>query len=53
MILPPSFWTEEELIDIPSEDLWCELADAMFFSNTKDYVEQLNNELKKREVNQL
>ncbi len=53
MILPPSFWTEEELIDIPSEDLWCELADAMFFSNTKDYVEKLSNELKKREVNQL
>ena len=49
MILPPSFWIEEELADIPSEDLWCELADAMFFSSTEDYVQQLNNELKKRE----
>ena len=30
MILPPCFWTEEELQSIPSEDLWCEIADAMF-----------------------
>lgn len=44
MILPLCFWTEEELKDIPSEDLWCELADAMFYSSPEvdAYVQLLN-----------
>lgn len=48
MILPPSFWTEEELKSIPSEDLWCEIADAMFFENTTEYINLLNSELQQR-----
>lgn len=49
MILPLCFWTEEELKLIPSEDLWCEIADCMFFPNTTEYVERLNAELKRRD----
>lgn len=49
MILPPCFLTEEEMKKAPSEDLWCEIADSMFFSNTTEYVEQLNAELKRRD----
>ena len=47
MILPLSFWTEEEMKDAPSEDLWCEIADAMFCSSPKvdAYVQLLNAEL--------
>ena len=53
MILPLCFWTEEELKSIPSEDLWCEIADAMFYSSPKvdAYVKLLNAELKKKEQN--
>ena len=49
MILPPSFLTEEEMKEAPSEDLWCEIADCMFFPNTTEYVERLNAELKRRD----
>jgi hypothetical protein len=50
MILPLCFWTEEELQSIPSEDLWCEIADAMFCSSPEvdAYVQLLNTELKGR-----
>jgi hypothetical protein len=50
MILPLCFWTEEELKLIPSEDLWCEIADAMFCSSPKvdAYVQRMNDELKSR-----
>lgn len=48
MILPPSFLTEEEMKEAPSEDLWCEIADCMFFPNTTEYVNQLNSELQRR-----
>jgi len=50
MILPLCFWTEEELQSIPSEDLWCEIADAMFYSSPEvdAYVELLNGELDNR-----
>ncbi len=51
MILPLCFWTEEELKDIPSEDIFCELADVMFYSSSPqvdDYIRLLNDELKNR-----
>lgn len=52
MILPLCFWTEEELKLIPSEDLWCEIADAMFYSSyipeVDAYVQRMNDELKSR-----
>jgi len=50
MILPPAFLTEEEMKDAPSEDLWCEIADAMFCSSPKvdAYVKLLNAELTER-----
>ena len=55
MILPLCFWTEEELKDIPSEDIWCEIADAMFYSSyipeVNAYVQLLNAELKNKEQN--
>jgi hypothetical protein len=53
MILPPCFLTEEEMKNAPSEDLWCEIADAMFYSSyipeVDAYVQLLNDELKNRE----
>ena len=53
MILPLCFWTEEELQSIPSEDLYCEIADAMFYSSyipqVDAYVQLLNTELKQRD----
>jgi hypothetical protein len=52
IILPPCFLTEEEMKDAPSEDLWCEIADAMFYSSSPKvdaYVQLLNDELKNRE----
>ena len=51
MILPPAFLTEEEMKDAPSEDLWCEIADAMFYSSPEvdAYVQLLNAELKQRD----
>ena len=49
MILPPCFLSQEQMKEAPSEDLWCEIADAMFFSNTKEYVEQIHTELKHRD----
>jgi hypothetical protein len=50
IILPPCFLTEEEMKDAPSEDLWCEIADAMFYSSPEvdSYVQLLNTELKQR-----
>jgi hypothetical protein len=51
MILPLCFWTEEELKDIPSEDILCELADATFYSSSPQvdaYIRLLNDELKNR-----
>ena len=53
MILPLSFWTEEEMKDAPSEDLWCEIADAMFYSSpeVEEYVQLLESELKNKEQN--
>jgi len=51
MILPPCFLTEEEMKDAPSEDLWCEIADAMFFENTTEYINLLNSELQQRNDN--
>jgi hypothetical protein len=50
IILPPCFLTEEEMKDAPSEDLWCEIADAMFYSSPEvdAYVELLNTELNQR-----
>ena len=53
MILPLCFLTEEEMKDAPSEDLWCEIADAMFYSSyipqVDAYVQLLNTELKQRD----
>lgn len=51
MILPPAFLTKEQMKEAPSEDLWCEIADAMFFPNTEDYVQQLQDELNRRDAN--
>ena len=55
MILPLCFLTEEEMKDAPSEDLWCEIADAMFYSSyipeVNAYVQLLNAELKNKEQN--
>jgi hypothetical protein len=52
IILPPCFLTEEEMKDAPSEDLWCELADAMFYSScipeVDTYVQLLESELNHR-----
>lgn len=48
MILPLSFWSEEELKDIPSEEIWCEIADCMFFGNTNDYLYRMKAELESR-----
>jgi hypothetical protein len=50
MILPPCFWTEEELKSIPDEDIWCEIADMMFFSSPEidSYVQRMNLELNRR-----
>lgn len=52
MILPPCFLTQEEMKDAPSEDLWCEIADAMFCSSPEvdAYIQLLNTELKQRET---
>jgi hypothetical protein len=53
MILPLCFWTEEELQSIPSEDLWCEIADAMFYSSyipqVDAYIKRIDDELKQRD----
>jgi len=49
IIFPPCYWSDEELVDIPSEDLWCEIADCMFFPNTTEYVNRLNSELQRRD----
>ena len=53
MILPLCFWTKEELQSIPSQDLWCEIADAMFCSSPEvdAYVQLLESELKNKEQN--
>jgi hypothetical protein len=50
MILPPCFLTEEEMKNAPSEDLRCEIADAMFYSSPEvdAYVQLLETELKGR-----
>ena len=50
MILPPCFLTEEEMKDAPSEDLYCEIADAMFYSSPEvdAYVRLMNDELDNR-----
>jgi hypothetical protein len=50
MILPPCFLTEEEMKDAPSEDLWCEIADSMFYSSPEvdAYVQLLESELNHR-----
>ena len=52
MILPPCFWTEEELQSIPSEDLWCEIADAIFYSSyipeVDAYIKRIDDELNNR-----
>jgi hypothetical protein len=54
IILPPCFLTEEEMKDAPSEDLWCELADAMFYSScipeVDAYIQLLESELKGRNL---
>ena len=51
MILPPAFLTKKEMKDAPSEDLWCEITDAMFCSSPEvdAYVQLLNIELKVRD----
>jgi len=51
IILPPCFLTEEEMKDAPSEDLWCELADAMFYSSPEvdAYIKRIDDELKQRD----
>lgn len=53
IILPPCFLTQEEMKDAPSEDLWCELADATFYSScipeVDAYIQLLETELKTRE----
>ena len=51
MILPPAFLTKEQMSEAPSEDLWCEISDAMFFPNTEQYVQQLQDELNRRNAN--
>lgn len=53
MILPPCFLTEEQIKDAPSEDLWCEIADCMFFKSPEVdvYVTLLENELHRRNQN--
>ena len=50
MILPLCFLTEEEMKDAPSEDLWCEIADAMFYSSPEvdSYIKRINDELEGR-----
>jgi len=50
MIFPPCYWSDEELADIPSEDLWCEIADCMFFKSPEvdAYVQQIHIELNRR-----
>jgi len=50
IILPPCFLTEEEMKDAPSEDLWYEIADSMFYSSPEvdAYVKLLETELKQR-----
>ena len=55
MILPPCFLTEEEMKDAPSEDLWCEIADSMFYSSPEvnAYVQLLKSELKGRNCDTL
>ena len=49
--MPRGQLTEEELKSIPSEDLWCEIADAMFCSSPKvdAYVKLIDTELKQRD----
>lgn len=49
MILPPAFLTKKQMKESPSEDLWCEIADCMFFPNTTEYVKQLESELQHRD----
>jgi hypothetical protein len=52
MILPLCFLTEEEMKDAPSEDLWCEIADAMFYSSyipeVDAYIKRIDDELDNR-----
>ena len=50
MILPPAFLNQEQLKEAPEEDLWCEIADCMFYKSPEvdAYVQQLQNELKRR-----
>lgn len=48
MILPPSFLTEEQMKEAPSEDLWCEIADCMFYPGTEEYVQDITEELNRR-----
>lgn len=50
MILPPAFWSDDVLREAPEEDLWCEIADCMFYKSPEvdAYVERLENELKNR-----
>ena len=50
MILPPCFLTQEEMKDAPSEDLYCEIADAMFCSSPEvdSYIKRIHDELKGR-----
>ena len=49
--MPRGQLTEEELKSIPSEDLLCEIADAMFCSSPKvdAYVKLIDTELKQRD----
>ena len=49
MILPPAFLTKEQLQEAPSEDLWCEIAECMFYPNTSHYLQDIENELKRRD----
>ena len=49
--MPRGQLTKEEMKSIPSEDLWCEIADAMFCSSPKvdAYVKLIDTELKQRD----
>jgi len=50
IILPPCFLNKTQIQEAPEEDLWCEIADCMFYKSPEvdAYVERLENELKRR-----
>ena len=45
ILFPPSYWTDDELKDIPTSDLSCEIADTVII-NTPEAEEYLNRLIK-------